>query len=75
MLKLYTVHRAYGAGVGSQIAICPTREVADRFKRECERLNSSTRLWVEETYLTTYGMPEETRRELFAAVNPILAGH
>lgn len=72
MLNLYLVYRAYTRDDDSVIGAFLVKSHAEQFVRECERIGKHSRIRMVETHVSTYGMSEETRRELFAAINPIL---
>lgn len=74
MIDLYLVYRKYNDISGdSVIGVFLVESHARQFALECERLNKSARIRVEKSHVSTYGMAEENRRQLFQAVNPIVA--
>lgn len=73
MINLYLVYRQYHGSADSVIGSFLVERHAKAFMAECAKLSGATaRLRMESTVLCTYGMTEETRRELFQAVNPIV---
>lgn len=72
MIKLFLVYRKYTGTSDSVIGAFLVETHARQFAKECEHLNKFAGIRVEETCLSTYGMCEETRRELIQSVNPIV---
>lgn len=73
MIALHMVYRQFPANPAYVIGAFLTENHALQFMRECETLNKShAKIWIENSHICTYGMAEETRRELIAAIAPIL---
>lgn len=72
MIPLHLVYRKYTGTSDSVIGAFLVESHARQFMAECAILSKFAELRIESTVICTYGMAEETRRELFGAVNPIV---
>lgn len=73
MINLYIVIRNYTHTGDSPFGYFLTMRQAKQFKTECEKLNKSGATFqIEESYISTYGIPVETSRELISAIKPIV---
>ncbi len=73
MLNLYHVWRSW-PGCESIVASFLIKSHAKQFLYDAENLNSNNgaRFRIEDSRISTYGMAEETRREVVQALNVIL---
>lgn len=72
MINLYQVYRKYPLTDQNVIGAFLVKSHAEQFARECQQLCKNGVVTIQESHVSTYGMTEETRRELIQAVNSVL---
>ena len=73
MINLYIVYRKYPMADKTVIGSFLIKSHAEQFARECRQLCKNGIVTIKESHISTYCMAEETRRELFQAVNAIVS--